>query len=306
VPTVSVVIPTHNRRRFLLPALRSVLAQQEIELEVLVVDDGSIDDSAEAARSLDDPRVRVLRHRTSLGVASARNAGAAAADGTWIALLDDDDLWAPDKLTRQLAAVAEAGSRWCYAGAVEIDEAGRLIGGGRPPTPELLMRDLTRRNQMPAGSSNVIVHGDVFRASGGFDVGLRHLADWDMWLRLARYGSPAFTPLPLVAYRLHPSQATLDTRGMMAEARVLEERYGIDLNSIRRWLAWSRLRQGRRRDAVGTYARAVASGDLASVGRAAVAVLHPRPTRTGRRRSALEDREWIESARGWVGAAAQG
>jgi glycosyltransferase involved in cell wall biosynthesis len=282
-----------------------VLAQQEIEFEVLVVDDGSIDNSAEAVRSLNDPRVGVLRHQTSRGVATARNAGAAAAVGTWIALLDDDDLWAPDKLTQQLTAAQKAGARWAYAGAVEIDEAGRLLGGERPPPPELLVQEITRRNLMPAGSSNVVMHTDVFRTSGGFDVGLRHLADWDMWLRLAREGSPACAPDPLIAYRLHPAQATLDTSGMIDEARVLTDRHGVDLNTIRRWLAWSHLRQGRRRQALGAYVRAVAAGDLTSVGRLAVAALHPKPTSARRRQSTVDDREWTESARTWVRAAGE-
>jgi glycosyltransferase involved in cell wall biosynthesis len=303
VPTVSVVVPTRDRRALLLPALRSVLAQTSIDLEVIVVDDGSTDDTQGAVRSLRDPRVGVMRHETPRGVAMARNAGAAATHGTWIALLDDDDLWAPDKLVKQVAAAQEAGARWVYAGAVEIDEAGRLLGGERPPPPAFLVKQLTRRNVMPAGSSNVMVHAETFRSSEGFDAGLRHLADWDMWLRLAGLGHPACVHEPLVAYRIHPAQATLDTRGMMAEAQVLHDRHGADLNSIRRWLAWSQLRRGRRREAVGAYARAVASGDLASVGRVAVAALHPRPTAVRGRASADEDLEWLASARAWVRAA---
>jgi glycosyltransferase involved in cell wall biosynthesis len=302
---VSVVIPTHDRRALLLRTLRSVLSQRSIELEVLVVDDGSTDDTQAAVRSLNDPRVRVLRHEIPRGVATARNAGAAAAAGTWISLLDDDDLWAPDKLALQVAAARQAGARWAYAGAVEIDEDGRLLGGERPPSPEVLMRQLTRRNLMPAGSSNVLVDAASFRSSEGFDVGLRHLADWDMWLRLARYGLPVCVPEPLVAYRRHPAQATLDTTGMIAEAHILRDRHGADLNSVRRWLAWSHLRRGRRRAAVGAYARAVVSGDLTSAGRAAVAALHPRPTAARRRPLNPADVEWTESARAWVGAAAE-
>jgi glycosyltransferase involved in cell wall biosynthesis len=284
----------------LLRALRSVLAQREVELEVLVVDDGSTDETMGAVRSLDDPRVGVLRHERSRGVATARNAGAAAAGGTWIALLDDDDLWAPDKLLRQVAEAQRVGARWAYTGAVEIDQTGRLLGGERPLPPDLLLRELPHRNPMPAGCSNVIVRADVFRATGGFDVELRHLADWDLWLRLARHGSPACTPDPLVAYRLHPAQATLDTSGMIDEARILRDRHGADLNSIRRWMAWSHLRQGRRWKAAAEYARAAATGDLASLGRAAVAALHPRPTAVQRRSSAVADHEWAESAREWV------
>jgi glycosyltransferase involved in cell wall biosynthesis len=303
-PKVSVVIPTRNRQDFLLRTLDSVLAQRAVQLEVLVIDDGSTDETERAVRSLRDDRVGFVRHETPRGVATARNAGAAIADGTWIAMLDDDDLWAPDKLARQVLAAEQTGAGWVYAGAVEIDEVGNLLGGERPPQPEMLVQQLTRRNLMPAGSSNVVVYADAFRSAGGFDEKLRHLADWDMWLRLARLGPPVCVSAPLVAYRLHPTQATLDTGGMVAEARVLRDRHGADLNSIRRWLAWSHLRRGRRREAVGTYVVAAASGDLTSVGRAIVAALHPRPTDVRRRRPTQADLAWVDAARGWVRAAA--
>ena len=294
------VVPTHNRKDLLLRALHSVLAQQRVELEVLVIDDGSTDGTERTIHSLRDDRITLIRHEAPRGVAKARNAGAKAARGIWIALLDDDDLWAPDKLARQLIAARQAGSAWVYGGAVEIDDAGRLLGGERPPQPELLVQQLTRRNLMPAGSSNVVVNADTFHSSGGFDEKLRHLADWDMWLRLTRSGPPACVSAPLVAYRLHPSQATLDTRGMIAEARVLRDRHGANIISIRRWLAWSHLRRGRRRDAIVAYAVAAASGDLTSVGRAIVAALHPRPTDVRRRAPTHDDLAWTAEARTWL------
>jgi glycosyltransferase involved in cell wall biosynthesis len=299
-PEVSVVVPTRNRKDLLLRTLHSVLAQHTVELEVLVIDDGSTDGTERMIRSLRDDRIALIRHEAPRGVARARNAGAGVARGTWIALLDDDDLWAPDKLARQVIAAQRAGAGWVYGGAVEIDDVGNLLGGVRPPQPELLVQQLTRHNLMPAGSSNVVVHADTFRSAGGFDEKLRHLADWDMWLRLARSGPPVCVSAPLVAYRLHAWQATLETRGMIAEGRVLRDRHGADLTSIRRWVAWSHLRRGRRRDAVATYAVAAASGDLTSVGRAIVAALHPRPTEARRRPPSQDDLAWIDEARGWV------
>jgi glycosyltransferase involved in cell wall biosynthesis len=301
-----VVVPTHNRKDLLLRALHSVLAQQRVELEVLVIDDGSTDGTERMIHSLRDDRIALIRHEAPRGVARARNVGAGVARGTWIALLDDDDLWSPDKLARQVSAVQQSGASWVYGGAVEIDEAGRLLGGVRPPQPELLVQQLTRRNLMPAGSSNVVVQADTFHSAGGFDERLRHLADWDMWLRLARSGPPVCVPVPLVAYRLHPGQATLDTRGMIAEARVLRDRHGADPTSIRRWIGWSHLRRGRRRDAVVAYALAAASGDLTSVGRAMIAALHPRPTDVRRRPPTQDELAWMDEARGWVRTAAGG
>ena len=297
------VIPTHDRRALVRSTLLSALAQESVELEVVVVDDGSSDGTDDALRSIDDPRVGILRHDVPAGVAAARNAGAEVSSGAWIGFLDDDDLWAPDKLARQLATARSAGARWVYAGAVEINVKGHLIGGEPPPTPEVLLAQLTRQNLMPAGSSNVLVLAETFRSCGGFDPALRHLADWDLWLRLAEHGSPACVPDPLVAYRIHPTQATMDTTGMMAEAEVLRDRHGADPKSIRRWLAWSHLRRGDRREAVGAYARAVAAGDLASVGRAAIAAVHPRPTSV-RRRAPTDGVAWSASAREWVRSAA--
>jgi glycosyltransferase involved in cell wall biosynthesis len=247
MPDVSVVIPTHNRRRLLGQTARSALGQVGVEVEVIVVDDGSSDGTADAVASIGDDRIRLLRHQKPLGVAMARNAGAGAARGSWVALLDDDDLWAPDKLKRQLEAAAAAEAGWVYAGVVEVDAEGRLLGGSAPPSPEELLAGLRRRNLMPAGSSNVVVRSDLLSASGGFDPRLRHLADWDLWLRLAGLGRPACVPAPLVAYRLHHGQATLDTTGMLAEASTLEARHGADRTAILRWAAWSHLRTGHRR-----------------------------------------------------------
>ena len=302
-PLATVVIPTRNRPTLLLTALRSALDQASVSVQVVVVDDGSSHGTAAAIRSLDDPRVQLLRHDIARGVATARNVGASAAAGTWIGFLDDDDLWAPRKIVRQIEAADAAGAAWVYAGVVEIDAEGQLLGGRPPPRPDAVLAQLRSRNVMPAGSSNVLVRADVFEDCRGFDTALRHLADWDLWLRLTAHGAPACVGEPLVAYRLHGGQATLDPTGMLQEAEMLRRRHGADPNSIRRWMAWTSLREGNRRDAVAAYTRAAMSGDLPSLGRAAIAALHPRPTSTRRRTIDVDDR-WVASARAWVDAAA--
>jgi glycosyltransferase involved in cell wall biosynthesis len=91
-PDVSVVIPTRDRSRLLVLALRSALRQREVDLEVVVVDDGSGDDTPEVVAGLRDARVHLVRHPGPHGVSAARNSGIAAARGRWIAFLDDDDL----------------------------------------------------------------------------------------------------------------------------------------------------------------------------------------------------------------------
>lgn len=280
---VGVVIPTRDRCELLRATLGSALAQVGVDLEVVVVDEASDDGTAEMLRGLRDDRVRVIRHDRPRGVAAARNVGRRATTAPWIALLDDDDLWAPDKLACQLAAADEAGTAWVYGGAVELGRDGQVHGPPVPPEPEALVASLRRCNGVPAGSSNVVARADLLERVGGADERLRHLADWDLWLRLAATGPPAVVRAPLVAYRQHAGQATLDTAGMAEEARILAERHGIDRAVIHRWAAWSHLRAGRRWAAVRSCLAAVAAGDVSSLGRAVVCAAVPRP-------AALHDR----------------
>ncbi|HEX6207479.1 MAG TPA: glycosyltransferase family 2 protein, partial [Actinomycetota bacterium] len=106
-PEISAIVPTHNRAGLLTTTLRTVLWQRDVSLEVVVVDDGSSDATADLVEGLGDPRVRLVRHDAPRGVSTARNRGASEARGDWLAFCDDDDLWAPDKLARQLAAARD-------------------------------------------------------------------------------------------------------------------------------------------------------------------------------------------------------
>jgi len=134
-PDISVVIPTRNRRRLLALALASVLDQRGVRLEVIVVDEASTDDTVEMVRSIADPRVRLVRHAVPLGKSAARNRGIAESAGDWIAFLDDDDLWAPDKLRLQLQALRAERRAWAYTGAVNITDDHRILGGAPPRAP---------------------------------------------------------------------------------------------------------------------------------------------------------------------------
>jgi glycosyltransferase involved in cell wall biosynthesis len=300
---VSVVIPTHDRRAWLELTLRSVLRQHHDALEVIVVDDGSTDDTAETLAVLSDPRVRVIRHDTPRGVGASRNDGAARAKGEWIAFVDDDDLWAPDKLARQLEAANATGGAWVYAGSVQVDEHSRIVGGQPPPPPEAVARLITRYNVIPGGCSNVIVRRDAFERAGPFDLRLRNTEDWEMWIRLNEHGPPAWVPRPLVGYRVHGGQASLDVAAILEGVSIIERRHGtrVDRGVIHRWIAEVCLRNGYRRRAVTHMVMAALHGQAVSVaGDAATIVrrrLHldrasaePQPRR----------REWIEEARAWV------
>jgi glycosyltransferase involved in cell wall biosynthesis len=302
---VSVIIPTRNRRRLLRLTLASALGQRGVDLEVIVVDDGSWDGTAEEVATHPDPRVRLVRAQRQVGMGAARNLGIVEARGVWLAFLDDDDLWAPDKVCRQLEAAGAAGRGWVYAGDVNVDADLRVVSGAPPPTPEQVLDGLPRYNTVPTGSSNVVVRAEILADVGRFDPGLRRIADWDMWIRLARRGAPACVARPLVAYRFHGLNIVTETASMTREPEILATRYGIpvDRAAMQRWAAWSWLRAGRRSRALWHYARAISMGDVGSVGRAFVAMVHPAVGSDrvfGLLRNAPKHERWRREAQAWL------
>jgi glycosyltransferase involved in cell wall biosynthesis len=307
MPEVSVVIPTRDGSRLLALTLHSVLRQRGVDLEVVVVDDGSDDETAEVAAAFGDPRIRLVRHEVPQGVSAARNRGIAEAKGTWVAFLDDDDLWAPDKLARQLEATRRTGRAWVYAGGVNVDQHLWVLEGGPPPPPDRVVELLGRYNPVPVGASNVMVRADALARAGAFDRRLRRTEDWDMWIRLARLGPPAWVCHPLTAYRIHPaSNAFVDATQMLTEVAVIERRYRIPVDRAAHYrrAAWTCLRAGRRREALRYYVGAVRVGDVTSAARAAMALLHPAPTGSYLRRPFLHrdgrSRRWNAEAQAWL------
>jgi glycosyltransferase involved in cell wall biosynthesis len=303
-PEVSVVLPTHNRPRLLALTLDSVLWQEGVDVEVVVVDDGSSDDLRTAVDGLADPRVRLIRHDRARGVSAARNRGVVEARGAWIAFVDDDDLWAPDKLLAQLAATRQTGRGWSYTGAVNVTEDLRVVGGAPPASAAEVVQGLRRANLVPGGCSAVIVHRELLPREP-FDGSYRHFADWDLWIRLARLDQPADVSRPLVGYRIHGANASLDTAGMVAELDVIERRYGgpVDRARFYRHVARVSRRASRRTAAVRYYLRAAArdreywrrglAADLAEIAQGMR--WQPRP-RSG---DAVQQR-WTDQARPWL------
>ena len=301
-PDITAVIPTHNRARLLVTTLRTVLWQQDVSLEVIVVDDGSSDDTSMAVEQVGDPRIRLLRNDHPQGVSAARNRGAEQGQAPWLAFCDDDDLWAPDKLASQLAAARAVDSGWAYGGAVHVNLPLVVLSAKRPPTPARLVSVLPSWNLMPGGSSNVVVRADFFRAAGGWDVDLINLADWDLWARLAREGEPACVDAPLVGYRIHSGNASANIQLILREARVLDERYGagIDYGELHHYLAWVLLRSGHRGPALLYFARAAVRGQAWDVTRVLADLAGRRMARISGRRVTRREDDWISEAEAWV------
>jgi glycosyltransferase involved in cell wall biosynthesis len=259
-PEVTVVIPTLNRWPMLSRALSGALGQEDVALEVVVVDDGSGDETPQRLAAHADERLRVVRHERPLGVARARNAGLAEARGEWTAFLDDDDLWAPRKLREQLDAAAAVDAVMAVSYALVVDEALRPIGIDPVPPSDRLRAELIRSNCVPGGCSNTIARTAALQEAGGFDEQLAMLADWDLWLRLADAGPAASCTAVHVVYvdhagSMHVRRARITTR----ELAYVQRKHGaLELGAggwIPLYVAAGQHRAGQRLRATATYLR---------------------------------------------------
>jgi GT2 family glycosyltransferase len=213
---VSVVVPSYNMARFLPQSVQSALDQTYPNVEVQIIDDGSTDDTPEVVRQWEgDPRVRVHR-QVNGGLSHARNQGIALTSGPFIALLDADDLWVPEKLALQMELFQghpEVGV--VYSGYEKMD------GECRPlETPRTQMHRgwvsgaLLIENFVPASSA--VVRRECFARCGGFDVSLRTGEDYEMWLRLSPHYQFDFVPEAAMRYRIWGGQMSQDFRGRYA------------------------------------------------------------------------------------------
>ena len=194
--TVSVVIPTFNRASVISRALESVLLQTRPPDEILVVDDGSTDDTLERVRA-EFPGVRLIEQENR-GVSAARNAGIRAARGTWIALLDSDDEWLADKLDRQLQAVTtEIDTVLCHTDEIWIRRGRRVnpMKKHRKHGGHIFEHCLALCSISP---SSVLLHRRLFETVGWFDEDLPACEDYDLWLRVSARFPVLFLDEPLI------------------------------------------------------------------------------------------------------------
>lgn len=220
-PLVSAVIPVHNCERFVAAAIESVLGQTHRPLECIVVNDGSTDGTADVLGAF-GARIMCLT-TPRRGVGAARNAGAAAARGEYLAFLDADDLWEPAKIERQLELFAERGELGLvYSGLSSIDEHGRALGASRAPEPGAVLRN-TLLNEPPFVSlaQTGVIPRWAFVSSGGFDEAMVNSEDSDLTWRLAARFPIGAVPAPLASYRRHQDQKHLDLGGFEAGSRTL-------------------------------------------------------------------------------------
>jgi glycosyltransferase involved in cell wall biosynthesis len=283
-----VVIPTRDRPARLAVTLGGVLAQTGVNVDAVVVDSSTSPAACAAIDALgEDPRVHVRRPPHPLLPAAARNAGIAAAAGTWVAFLDDDDLWAPHKLEVQVRALEEGGAGWTWCGAWYVNGQGTPRSVASGPPADAVAAALPSGNVIPAGSSTVVARRDVLDAVGGFDETIVHMPDWDLWLRLSAEAPAIGCEEALVAYVQHAAMFSFrDTAAFDEDLSRIDAKLrargvrGTDV-AVRRglleWMAVSHLRGGARRPAARAWLRSAAvarrPGDVV---RGAAALAGPR------------------------------
>ena len=308
---VTVVIPTRDRLPLLRRTLGTVLAQEDVDLSVVVVDEASSDGTAAFLADPGDPRVRTLRHERPEGVAKARNHGVRTATTPWVAFIDDDDLWAPTKLRDQLDAIGRDGEAlWSCVGSVVVDPDLRIVRHSPVPRERDVADHILCYNHIPGGGSGVLVDRALVLDVGGFDPGLSTLADWDLWIRLGLRSPLAAVDAPRLAYVEHGGMSR-SARNIEHELETMAERYADERQARGRsfewgwWLRWlGELdeRAGRRGSAIRHHLRAAKAGDRQGLGDAFRAIRGPAALRrTDGQEAARVPPGWESASERWLG-----
>lgn len=224
---ISVVMPTRNRADIATASIASVLAQTDVDLELIVVVDGPDTATAAMLAATEDERLRPIQHEVNRGVAAARNTGIAAARGSWIALLDDDDLWLPDKLTRQLQLAHATGADFVTCDSVNFDSAtGDIVALNRLGDEGDLRGRFDGGNPLHGGPSMTLLRRELLHAVGDFDTDLDRNEDLDLWMRLSEVASYRNLPEPLMAYRIWPNSISTNIAEMKVTGSRLQAKVG--------------------------------------------------------------------------------
>lgn len=219
-PLVSIIMPAFNAAAYIEEAINSIINQTYTNWELFVIDDASTDGTCKTveALALVDKRIKILKNKTNLGAGAARNKGIKAAKGDFIAFLDADDIWKPEKLSRQLNFMEEKQVLICYSSYELISETGKITNEIIEALPILRYSKLLKANYIGnlTGIYNVKKLGKVFAPK------IRKRQDWALWLEALKKGGPALgIQESLAQYRLHKDSISTNKWEML--------RYNFDI-----------------------------------------------------------------------------
>ncbi|MBM3547013.1 MAG: glycosyltransferase [Alphaproteobacteria bacterium] len=220
MPSVSVIIPAYNRRRYIRRAVESVLCSSGGNIEVIVVDDGSTDGTPEVVGAISDRRVRLLRMESNGGTSAARNRGIEEARGDLIGFLDSDDLATAGRFEAQAHRFSSQPELALLGGSVErMDAEGRAIERQIRPFGDTEARWFLLFDNPFTASTVMVRRTDLLRHNLRFDVAIKFVEDYDLWSRLLRHGGKAEIASDVwVRYRVHDGQLTVREAEVSAAA----------------------------------------------------------------------------------------
>jgi len=238
-PTVSVVIPTYNLAHLIGRAIRSVLDQTYQDFEIIVVDDGSTDNTEEVIRSLNDPRIHYIHHEKNRGGAAARNTGIKVAQGEYIAFQDSDDEWLPEKLEKQMQvfenAPAEVGV--VYTGFWRMAHGKKIY----VPSAKITRKEGNIHNELLrgnfVGTPTAVIKNECFRKAGLFDERLPRLQDWELFIRISKFYEFKCIDEPLVISYFTPDSISASQDALSNAHELILEKHFQDFRRNRRLLA---------------------------------------------------------------------
>lgn len=232
----TVIMPCYNHGRFVKESVESILIQTVSDLELIVVDDNSTDDSVSVLRelALKDARLKLIVHEKNFGASRSRNDGLRAATGHFVGFCDADDLWKPDKLEMQLKMLVDNPSYdVTYCDSEIIDQTGKLTGklfSEEFPPPKApsgnLFEHLSLTNFI--NMQTVLVRRSALGESIYFDEEIKWVEDWWQWIRLSRKHQFLYVGRPMARYRVHP-QST----GITQKPKILRNRWKVCKRNIR-------------------------------------------------------------------------
>lgn len=237
MPKVSAIITTFNRADYLKKAIESVLNQTFTDFELLILDNSSTDNTESVVKSLGDNRLRYIKHKP-LGISQARNLAVRESTGKFISFLDDDDIWLPCKLEKQLE-VFERGDKdlsLVYGGFVKINAAGKKVGIHKPVLRGNILRELLwQKDDFTGSASNPMIKKSVIDNLGGYDEQVTTGEDWELYLRLAEKDKIDFTSEFVALIRTHSGPRLGDKLEETAQLEIkVLQRYGYIFDTAKR------------------------------------------------------------------------
>lgn len=229
MPKVSVIIPTYNRAELLRSAIESARNQTFKDLEIIVSDDKSTDHTREVVESFKDPRIKYVLNEGKKGPSATRNTAILVSEGEYIAFLDDDDEWLPDKLQRQVELLDQSQPNICgvFSNRLFIDRNSGEVLSDNPGTDQLkgnLLYQLMIKS--PIHTSTVVIRKSCLDEIGLFDETISYMEDRDLWIRLSMHWDFEYIPIPLTKAYVHGNaHLSRNLEGQTAGREKLLERY---------------------------------------------------------------------------------